>query len=210
MNQTMICANCNSTHNFFYGSGRFCSEKCARSFSTLKHRKLRNKKISDSLTGRKLTPEHIANNIAARNKIKYIRVINKLNELLKNDFNELTANQQRLIVLHRQDYKCANCLLDKWNGQTITFELDHIDGNRNNNNETNLRFLCPNCHSLTSTWRGRNKNKLLKNQVSDEELLAALISSKSIRQALISVNLSPKGNNYFRARALLIKHNIDK
>ena len=36
-------------------------------------------------------------------------------------------------------------------------ELDHIDGNRTNHKLENLRMLCPNCHSQTSTYKGRNK-----------------------------------------------------
>ncbi len=36
-------------------------------------------------------------------------------------------------------------------------EIDHIDGNSDNNSEENLRLVCPNCHSLTSTYRGTNR-----------------------------------------------------
>lgn len=45
----MICENCGKEHDGSYGSGRFCSEKCARSFSTLKNRKEIGNKISNSL-----------------------------------------------------------------------------------------------------------------------------------------------------------------
>ena len=79
-------------------------------------------------------------------------------------------------------------------------QVDHIDGNYLNNLKDNLRFLCPNCHSQTSTWRGRNKTKV---QVTDAELKTALENSKNIRQALILVGLSPKGDNYKRASKLL-------
>jgi len=37
-------------------------------------------------------------------------------------------------------------------------EIEHIDGNYLNNKENNLTVLCPNCHSLTSTYKGTNKN----------------------------------------------------
>jgi predicted HNH restriction endonuclease len=36
-------------------------------------------------------------------------------------------------------------------------EIEHIDGNFENNAEENLELLCPNCHSLTSTYKGANK-----------------------------------------------------
>jgi hypothetical protein len=41
----------------------------------------------------------------------------------------------------------------------IPIELDHIDGDNQNNNLENLRILCPNCHAQTSTYCGKNKNK---------------------------------------------------
>ncbi|PPD51194.1 MAG: HNH endonuclease [Methylotenera sp.] len=52
---------------------------------------------------------------------------------------------------------CSHCGLDVWLNQPIPLELDHIDGNSNNNNITNLRLLCPNCHALTPNYRGKNK-----------------------------------------------------
>jgi hypothetical protein len=66
----------------------------------------------------------------------------------------------------------------------------------------NLRALCPNCHSQTDTWRGRNKNSGYK-KVSDETLLELLTTESSIRQALLKAGLAAKGNNYDRAKTLL-------
>lgn len=43
-------------------------------------------------------------------------------------------------------------------GQPIPLELDHIDGNHQNNALQNLRLLCPNCHALTPTFRDKNKS----------------------------------------------------
>lgn len=55
--------------------------------------------------------------------------------------------------------KCASCLNETWLGGQIPLELDHIDGNNQNNKLNNLRLLCPNCHALTTTYRGKNKKK---------------------------------------------------
>ena len=54
---------------------------------------------------------------------------------------------------------CANCGISEWMGQRICLEVDHIDGNPRHNAVKNLRLLCPNCHSITDTWRGRNQRK---------------------------------------------------
>lgn len=54
-------------------------------------------------------------------------------------------------------YQCVNCGCNgKWQGGQIALEIDHIDGDNTNNELSNLRYLCPNCHALTDTYRGRN------------------------------------------------------
>lgn len=53
-------------------------------------------------------------------------------------------------------YKCSICGISDWNGSKIILEGDHIDGNYNNTNPSNLRLVCPNCHSQTATFKGRN------------------------------------------------------
>jgi hypothetical protein len=49
----------------------------------------------------------------------------------------------------------------EWCGKPIVLELDHIDGNFNNNSSDNIRYLCPNCHSQTETSSGRNVDRII-------------------------------------------------
>ncbi len=59
------------------------------------------------------------------------------------------------------EYKCNICGCDgNWQNSKISLELDHIDGDSKNNVLSNLRYLCPNCHALTSTYRGKNKKNI--------------------------------------------------
>lgn len=89
--------------------------------------------------------------------------INKLNNVKKEDILKKDCKHQR-IVLRRYiiknnliPYKCAICGCTEWQGKTLSLELDHINGINNDNRLENLRFLCPNCHSQTSTYGSRNQ-----------------------------------------------------
>ena len=63
-------------------------------------------------------------------------------------------------LLKKYKNKCAKCGWGEKNIYTgkIPLEVEHIDGNYKNNKEENLTILCPNCHSLTSTYKGANLN----------------------------------------------------
>ena len=63
-------------------------------------------------------------------------------------------------LFKKYNNKCARCGWGETNKftKTIPLEIEHIDGNYKNNNEDNLILLCPNCHSLTSTYKGANLN----------------------------------------------------
>ena len=71
------------------------------------------------------------------------------------------SNHLKKYLFNKYDYKCAKCGWGEINPytQTLPLEIEHIDGNYLNNNEDNLIVLCPNCHSLTSTYKGANKGR---------------------------------------------------
>ena len=72
-----------------------------------------------------------------------------------------TSLHLRKYLFNKFDNKCSICGWSEKNPFTgkIPLEIDHIDGNYLNNKEENLRLLCPNCHSLTSTYKGANKGR---------------------------------------------------
>lgn len=72
--------------------------------------------------------------------------------------NEL---KRRLLKERLLPRLCSSCGLKTWLGKPIPLELDHRDGNNQNNKLENLRLLCPNCHALTPNYRGRNIGKLV-------------------------------------------------
>ena len=112
-----------------------------------------------------------------------------------------SGNHKKALVQER-GHRCEDCRLEKWKDQPIPLELEHSDGDNRNNVKENLKLLCCNCHALTPTWRGRNKN-YGNTKVSNTELLTALKECTNIRQALQSVGLVAKGGNYARAKKLI-------
>lgn len=63
---------------------------------------------------------------------------------------------KRYLLKHHGN-KCWTCGIEEWNKKTIVMEIEHIDGNSENNNLENLSLICPNCHSQTPTYKGANK-----------------------------------------------------
>jgi 5-methylcytosine-specific restriction endonuclease McrA len=70
-------------------------------------------------------------------------------------------NPIRNYLLRKANYSCSECGWDKKNPITKRppLEIDHIDGDCTNAKRENLRVLCPNCHSLTPTWKSLNRGK---------------------------------------------------
>jgi hypothetical protein len=55
--------------------------------------------------------------------------------------------------------ECAECGLREWRGKRLSLHIDHINGVSNDHRLENLRMLCPNCHSQTETYGGRNARR---------------------------------------------------
>lgn len=71
-------------------------------------------------------------------------------------YKNIACMKKRILDEHLLDYKCAICGISEWMGNTLSLQLDHINGISNDHRLENLRFLCPNCHSQTDTYAGKN------------------------------------------------------
>ena len=82
----------------------------------------------------------------------------KLKLILENKIPYATGALK--VILWKRKIKPMHCEECKWSKYSedgrLPLELEHIDGNNKNNNLSNLKILCPNCHSLTSTYCGCN------------------------------------------------------
>lgn len=84
-----------------------------------------------------------------------------LKEILegKHPYYQTFKLNKRLVKEKILEYKCSCCGISEWNNKPITLQLDHINGNNSDHRLENLRLICPNCHSQTDTYCGKNKEK---------------------------------------------------
>lgn len=154
-----ICLKCKKEHDGSFASGKYCSKSCANSRVWSNNSKVNRSNIIkiyysnlSSEDKKRIYGKSGPKISVTRQNLAKIKRVNTDSELL-------SYGQRKLKILEEQEFKCNICGINNWLGKKLTFELDHIDGNKQNNTRNNLRILCPNCHSQTPTWRGRNDKK---------------------------------------------------
>jgi hypothetical protein len=190
------CKKCGNNFEPSKGLINYCTLECRNSRSWSEEDKKKK-----SISAKSSEKVKISNSDRPQDfwiKISETRKENHKKQILESEYSDLSFESLRFRILYEQHNKCNSCGLDKWLGNDIILELEHKDGDNKNNNRENLEMICPNCHSLTQTWRGRNKRER-KHRVSDKQLLESLLINEwNMRQALLDVGLSAKGGNYKR------------
>lgn len=94
------------------------------------------------------------NNIRKPSQAKYT-----LDEILieNSTYMNISSLKNRLVKEGKLEYKCAKCGINKWLGLPLSLQLHHKNGVNNDHRIENIEFLCPNCHSQTNTFSGKNK-----------------------------------------------------
>lgn len=170
-----------------YRGARFCDRSCAN--------RARNKGKTPPRSG------------MSRAEYLVARRAESLSRLLNTDFNVLGKDNRRRRVILEQKGACARCGISKWQGEPLTLELDHIDGNNANDARSNLECLCPNCHSLTPTWRGRNKQAQVYQPIDIDAVQLLVSGGKSLSQALKELGRCGKGAVHRRISLKLAANN---
>lgn len=142
-----VCKQCNSV--LPYGTPKkshFCNHSCAAKYCNKARKRVLFCKVCKVQlvdNSRKTCEKHI------RYKVTKL-------EDAKSD------GTRKKILLSERGYKCERCGITEWQGNRAPIELDHKDGNPDNNSTENLKLLCRNCHGITETFGAKIKSKAAK------------------------------------------------
>ncbi len=87
--------------------------------------------------------------------------------------------KRRLLAEGLKEPSCAVCGISEWRGSSLSLALHHINGDRLDNRVVNLELLCPNCHSQTDNFAGRNGRRRRAEELA-ERMRRALTCGKLV------------------------------
>lgn len=157
------CIYCNNILDYKHRHNKFCNRSCAARYNNNSKKKIIIKKYCLYCKKELKRGQKKYCNVFCKNEYKYEQYIKRWKQNLETGLKgeyQLSQYIRKYIIL-KYNNKCAKCGWSKINPVTkkVPLEIDHIDGNYLNNKENNLILLCPNCHSLTSTYKSLNKGK---------------------------------------------------
>ena len=167
-----LCKHCGKIIEFKKrNSNVFCGRSCRATYNN--KGKIRPKKARDPDTGviyKKVWPKidcAVCGKPVAKHAKKFCSLLcqqqdrhnNKLQQWL--DGEDVTKENRylRRFLIETRGNQCSVCGIEEHNNKAIVFEVEHIDGNSENNKPENVCLICPNCHSQTDTYKGKNRGK---------------------------------------------------
>jgi len=203
-----LCERCGEQHNGSFGSGRFCSRSCANSRTFTKEAKLK-KSVKSSTAWKDGRMDVIDFNVVNNDPEKIRKsqetwVSKYLEERESGKLHSWDTIRKYHFIL--KNHTCEVCGISEWNGETTPLELHHIDGNINNNVDSNLQVVCPNCHAQTDNYCGKNiENRSNKNLPKDVVFDTRQEVKSYYDLAVEYFQMGEKPNGYHRKRHVLIE-----
>ena len=171
-----ICRKCNNIMPYNKRSNIYCNHSCSATITNKGNTKYDSKSCVICNKNMDWIPNY-SKILTCSKKCRSVMMWEKKKiEIEKGLISHRRTLRRYLIEKH--GCLCDTCKIDKWMNKQIILEVDHIDGNINNNLPINLRLTCPNCHSQTPTWKARNKGKYKNTQVWQNGYAPSLISGQ--------------------------------
>lgn len=150
---------------------KFCSSSCAAKYN--KNRILKNKKFCLNC-GKEIQNQRKYCSISCQHEYNYKSYINDWKSgKTSGTISDGPSNIIKNYIRKKYNYKCCKCGWGEINPTTgkSPLEIHHKDGDYTNNDENNLELLCPNCHSLTPTYKALNSGKGRSNRYKNVPLV---------------------------------------
>ena len=146
------CKECNEVIEYEEKNKNFCNRSCSATFNNKNRVK---KKLSNCLMCGNETNCLRSKYCSSKCSGDYRWKINKQKV---NETSEVTGiNQAKKYLKEVRGNSCEMCGIDTWAGKPILLLCDHIDGNSDNWNLSNLRLICSNCDATTPYYKNKNK-----------------------------------------------------
>jgi 5-methylcytosine-specific restriction endonuclease McrA len=151
---TMVCLTCGSKTN----NPKFCSSSCSATYNNKNLPKRKKTKECKSCKELIVSSRTYCKNCWSTSIISSLRINEWVTGSWSGGTNYGLSETIRQYLIKEANFSCQQCSFNTVHpkdNKTI-LEINHIDGNGTNHSKDNLEVLCPNCHALTDTYRGRN------------------------------------------------------
>lgn len=124
-------------------------------------------------------------------------------EIFKENSKVSSSTRLRFIIENKIiEYKCFLCKIETWMDKKISLEHHHINGNPKDNRLENLMMLCPNCHSQTHNYKGKNVVSIIK--FVEDDVIKARGKTENIHQICKLIGIRrPCKTHYYKIRRIL-------